>query len=1569
MKKTILCIGACLIAWMTFAQTPKLEYGINFGPGVKVLAIDASGNAYVAGALEDNAHYGPDILVSNGDLDVFVLKASPTGTVLWAKSFGGAETEEINAIAVDAAGNVLLGGVFRDVVDFDPDVSDDKFEEADNADGYLLTLDTDGNFVRVDVFGGASADAVTGVAADASSNVYVTGYFADLADLDPTSGNADFTATGFDAFFVRLNSDGSFVWAKTVGNGDYATGAGATVDFTGTPIFTGHYASPLDIDPGAGTETLNPTTSGNDIFLVKLNAADGLFVWGKSIGGDDNTNTANSVYADGQNNIYVTGGFYGSGDFDPGPGERVLTAFNENADMFITKFHPSGTLLWAHAIGGPGEEWGAGIYSGGGDVYVTGPFQETVDFDPGAAEYLQTGIEDEADIFLLKLDGAGTFKWVATIGDAAPEEGKAIAGDPAGNIYTIGNFLSRPLDVDPSGCELFLDPETDPSYLLKFGTTPSPCLTITSQPQSVVTCKGEIATLTVVASGVNLAYQWLTDDVEGEFNNVITDNSVYSGSNTATLTVNTTSFSPGSAMRYIVRVTGDVFQEVDSDDAYIDIAAPPDTGSAARCGPGVLTLKVTELFLPGTEFKWYTQATGGTPIPGATGSSYTTPPLTASTTYYVARNTGACDAPRGAMIAIIGNCQPIPELVWASSIGPTGRVADMYIDRADGTVYVTGIFSSSSDFDPGPGTTVVPHSGSTDVFIAKYTTAGALIWARGVGGSAQDDSNAITVDKDGNILVAGYFLDDGDFDPGPSDFIMTSAGSWDTFILKLNPDGDFIWAKRIGGTPTLGDLASTIATDAAGNVYVGGSFTGIVDMDPGTGTVNVTSGGDTDGLILKLDPNGNYISSTILKGPNFESVSDLTIDASGNIFATGYFYDGTDFDPGVGTATETGSNDQNAYALKLNSTGGLVWYKTFYEAGTAQDGGSINFDSDGNIIVGGMFEGTVDFDPGTGTDVRIAEDEDAFAVKLDANGNFVWARTIAGFNNSFAFTAVDGTDVYVFGGFGKTTDMDPGAAIFPLTSAGPQDSYITKLNKDGDFQWALQMGGSSTDGLMAFGVDDAGNIYTGGWLSAAGDYDPGPGEFVLMPIAGGFSGSMIKLGVPSPVLTITAQPTPATACEGGTAAFTVAAMGATNIQYHWEKFDTTLATFVDVTDGNGYSGASTATLSVNTTGNVGEGKYRNRITGDGVTEVFSDEVDLVIVTTLTPPAVTGTTRCGPGAVIVNASGTTNGNYRWYLAPTGSAVIGEVNDSYTAAISATTTYYVSIASGTCESTKTPVVATVNALPAAPATVNITRCTNSTPTLTASGAPAGGYRWYDVASGGSPVSTADGFTTPPLAANTTYYVSAISSGCESVRTPLVVTIQNCANNQPPLITTATSNAGIQGTATIDLTPLISDPDNNLDFSTLKIVVQPKSGATATIDQNGQLHVDYAGSSFTGEDELTIEICDIAASCVQQVIKIEVSGNMIVYNAVSPNGDGKNDVFHLAYIDLIQGTRENKVTIFNRWGDVVFEVNNYNNTTNVFAGNNNNGKELPSGTYFYRIEYKNGPKTETGYLSLKR
>jgi len=195
-----------------------------------------------------------------------------------------------------------------------------------------------------------------------------------------------------------------------------------------------------------------------------------------------------------------------------------------------------------------------------------------------------------------------------------------------------------------------------------------------------------------------------------------------------------------------------------------------------------------------------------------------------------------------------------------------------------------------------------------------------------------------------------------------------------------------------------------------------------------------------------------------------------------------------------------------------------------------------------------------------------------------------------------------------------------------------------------------------------------------------------------------------------------------------------------------------------------------------------------------------------------------------------------------------------------------------------------------------------------------------------------------------------------------------------NAPPSIDIppATTNAG--STLVIPIASSISDENGNIDLSTATIVQQPLSGAVATIDVNANLVLDYTGvPDYNGVDQLTIEVCDDLDACVQHILSVEVgviSGQVVVYNAVAPKSSGDNRFMRI--MNLPQG---NRVSIYNRWGDKVFEVDDYDSSSagKRFEGNNDSGAALPSGIYFYKIEIPgtSGADGEvlTGYLALKQ
>lgn len=188
-----------------------------------------------------------------------------------------------------------------------------------------------------------------------------------------------------------------------------------------------------------------------------------------------------------------------------------------------------------------------------------------------------------------------------------------------------------------------------------------------------------------------------------------------------------------------------------------------------------------------------------------------------------------------------------------------------------------------------------------------------------------------------------------------------------------------------------------------------------------------------------------------------------------------------------------------------------------------------------------------------------------------------------------------------------------------------------------------------------------------------------------------------------------------------------------------------------------------------------------------------------------------------------------------------------------------------------------------------------------------------------------------------------------------------------NEPPVVNVPPANGQAGGTVQVDVLSGITDINGNIDLSSLAVIIQPLSGASANFDANGNLLVDYTEVNFTGTDQLTIEVCDFDGLCTQEIITIEIAEPAVsVYNAVSPNGDGKHDYLEIEGIEFYTSSR---VIVMNRWGDIVYQVNGYDNNNVRFEGLTSNGGELPSGTYYYQIDLGDGSAATTGYFSLRR
>ena len=206
----------------------------------------------------------------------------------------------------------------------------------------------------------------------------------------------------------------------------------------------------------------------------------------------------------------------------------------------------------------------------------------------------------------------------------------------------------------------------------------------------------------------------------------------------------------------------------------------------------------------------------------------------------------------------------------------------------------------------------------------------------------------------------------------------------------------------------------------------------------------------------------NYNWATGSGGASNDYGLSVVVDNSGNVYTTGYFLGTVDFDPGAGIVNLTSLGAGDAFITKLDAAGNFVWVKRF--GGTTEERGySIAVDALGNIYSTGYFSGTTDFDPNGGVfNLITVGSKDAFISKLDAAGNFVWAKQFGSSLVEHGYSiAVDGSgDVYTTGIFNSTTDFDPSGGTAYLTTAGNNDVFVSKLNSAGNFVWAKSMGGT-----------------------------------------------------------------------------------------------------------------------------------------------------------------------------------------------------------------------------------------------------------------------------------------------------------------------------------------------------------------------------------------------------------------------------------------------------------------------------------------------------------------------------
>jgi gliding motility-associated-like protein len=485
-KAAIIC---CVLATMmaSYAQNPQFKWVTGFGSQGAVIAMkiitDANGNLYTLGFFTGTHDFDPGAgvydLTSNGATDIFLIKSDPGGNFQWAKSWGASQDDYGITIFQDVNGNIYISGNFHQSIDLDPGSGSDNRAAQSYQDMFICKLDASGNFVWGVTIPGTPIESGNFLATDGLGNVYMSGNFEGMVDFDPGYGTATLTADGVDVFIVKLDASGNFQWVKQINSPLFDYVYDIAVDNAGNVFTTGSFQNTIDFDPGAGTHLV--TSKGSrDAYILKLDA-NGNFQWVVQIG-STGLDDAINLEVDNLGNVYSSGYFSGTADFDPGAGVINLTS-DGSYYSFIMKLDASGNLVWAIKLGGNLSTISDLEINNSGDVFITGTFAGTIDFDPAKATDDLSAVNE--DMYVAKFSTDGVFEWSGKVTGPGLNYGHGLAVDEYDNVFITGVF-SGTADFDPgAGVHELTSPGLSDSYILKIGV----CAFTTASSIIETTCK------------------------------------------------------------------------------------------------------------------------------------------------------------------------------------------------------------------------------------------------------------------------------------------------------------------------------------------------------------------------------------------------------------------------------------------------------------------------------------------------------------------------------------------------------------------------------------------------------------------------------------------------------------------------------------------------------------------------------------------------------------------------------------------------------------------------------------------------------------------------------------------------------------------------------------------------------------------------------------------------------------------------------------------------------------------------------------------------------------------------
>lgn len=440
---------------------------------------------------------------------------------------------------------------------------------------------------------------------------------------------------------------------------------------------------------------------------------------------------------------------------------------------------------------------------------------------------------------------------------------------------------------------------------------------------------------------------------------------------------------------------------------------------------------------------------------------------------------------------------------WVSQVGGSNdEFGQSTGTDASGNVYSAGFFFADIDLDPSVAADIFVSNGQQDIFINKLDAGGNYIWGVTLGADLRDRCNDIYVDDIGNVYATGYFEDTVDFDPGAGQSILTADGARDIYVVKLDPAGALLWAKKFGGTLD-GEGVSIIGNDND-EIFVSGLFQGTYDFDPTSGSMLLNAQGSRDAFVMKLNASGNLDWVKQFSGLGNEYGMALDYTSTGEIFVSGFYSGTVDLDPSGSSQFFTSNGSFDLYAMKLSQTGDLIWARSF--GGTGQERGEgVVVDNNDDFYITGRFQNTVNFDPGgTNTSLTALGGLDGYLLKLDNNGSFQWVNHVESVANCITFRVAKDPkgDIYSTGYFSGSTNFISQSGLTNIVSGGSTDGFIHKVDPAGNEVWLFTHADAGGASPIDVHVAEDWSVYTAGFFNGTVDFDPTASNTSLTVIGG-----------------------------------------------------------------------------------------------------------------------------------------------------------------------------------------------------------------------------------------------------------------------------------------------------------------------------------------------------------------------------------------------------------------------------------------------------------------------------------